>query len=59
MKRLALKKSADISNNPEVKNKKVILLILVEKLRQNISKSICHTAHLLNTCGNSGNHSFQ
>ena len=45
MKRSGLKKRANISNNPEIiklynKNKEIMLLIFVEKLRQNISKSM-------------------
>ena len=63
MKRSALKKGANISNNPEViklyNKKETMLLISVEKLRKNISKSICHTVHLLKIFGNFANHSFQ
>ena len=45
MKQSGLKKRANISNNPEIiklynKNKEIMLLIFVEKLRQNISKSM-------------------
>ena len=59
----ALKKRANISNNPEIiklyKSKETMLLIKVEKLRQNISKSIRHTVHLLKIFRNFANLSFQ
>ena len=63
MKISALKKRVNMSNNSEIiklyKKHENYVLISVEKLRQNIFKSICHTVNLLKILGNFTNHSFQ
>ena len=64
MKLSTLKKKGNISNNPQriklcKRNKEIMFLISVEKLRQNISKSIYHEVHLLKIFGHFVNHSLQ
>ena len=63
MKISALKKRVNMSNNSKItklyKKHENYVLISVEKLRQNIFKSICHTVNLLKILGNFTNHSFQ
>ena len=63
MKISALKKRVNMSNNSEIiklyKKHENYVLISVEKLRQNIFKSICHTVNLLKILGNFANRSFQ
>ena len=59
MKISALKKRVNMSNNSEIiklyKKHENYVLISVEKLRQNIFKSICHTVNLLKILGNFAN----
>ena len=63
IKRSALKKTANISNNPEMmkmyKNKKNNVVNLSRKVKTEFSESICYTAYLLKVFRNFANHFFQ